>query len=256
MIDSLNNAKHSNAQVPTSMVLQAQGGDTAAATNLVLNMNGHVANWAREIAGKHHVEETTLEGLTALWEAVQTFDPERGASFYTHARRVVRLAMHNVVSNNNDGPTVHERTARRYFALVREANGDIDQAAAMADEGDRNFSTSTFWAAHRALDNTERLDRQATDDEAASAMDEASQRSSVDVEADAINRVITADLLASLTERQAAILERTYGLNGHTEHTDNETAQALGISRPRVVTIRKAALSSLASTNPSLKGMI
>ena len=56
-------------------------------------------------------------------------------------------------------------------------------------------------------------------------------------------------MLDGCTDRERAILERTYGINGQPEQKDADIAATLGISRPRVVTIRKAAISRLAETN-------
>ena len=249
-----------NKQVTNTTVIEAQNGSTDAANEIVLNMKSNVANWARTIAGKYHVEEATLEGTAALWEAVTTFDSTKGASFYTHASRVVRLAIFDMVANNNDGPTVHERTSRRYFALVREANNDINVAARMAAEDDCSMSVDTFWSAHRALDITERFDRTSVNESddvvESAAMSEASQRTTIDVETTALNRVQAEQMLALCSTKESDILVRTYGLNGHEPHTDAETATALGISRPRVVTIRKAALVRIATSNPTNKDTV
>lgn len=244
-----------NNKLTAHTVQQAKDGDTAAAEQIVQNMQRHVQQWATQIAGKHHQDDATLEGMAALWEAVLTYETTHGASFYTHARRVVRLAIFNSVANNNDGPTVHERTSRRYFALMRETDGDATKAAALAESASINLSVETFWAAHRALDNTERFDLDTSDTTAASVMDTASTSASDDVEKQALDNIVAEDMLAQLTNRQATILEYTYGLNGHRESKDNEIAAALGISRPRVVTIRGAALRSLAANNQTLKGM-
>ena len=236
-------------RISNTTISQAQAGDTAAAEAVVNNMQPAVAAWAKQIAGVYATEDATLEGMGALWQAVVTFDSSQGASFYTWARQVVRIAIYDMVANNNDGPSVHERTSRRYFALVKEAGDDIDKAAAMTGGDDTNISTATFWAAHRALDATERLDIEVCDPARHSALDEASQRSTTDVAETATDNVVVSQMLDGCTDRERAILERTYGINGQPEQKDADIAATLGISRPRVVTIRKAAISRLAETN-------
>lgn len=247
--------------ITNEMVAQAKAGNSQAAAAIVTDMAKTIDRWATALCGKHHHDDAVAEGMAALWEAVLTFDPDRGVVFYTHARRMVRLAIQNFVGSNNDGPSVHERTARRYYALMAEAGDDVTKAAAMADDPERNFSSTTFMAAHRALEMTDRLDRYTVDEDGgttSTALDEASMTAvdTVDVEETALNRVVVDALLGECNEREVLILSMTYGIGGHTEMKDQDIADALGISRPRVVTIRKAAQERLAAENTELAGVI
>lgn len=246
--------------VSNETVKAARAGDQDASRTLVKAMEPQVIKLVTSICGQYHREDGKAEAQLALWDAVLTFDPANVTTFNTYAHGKVRLALLAFISTNTPGPTVPERSVKRYTSNLAAANGDPELALKMLEESTlartQTGSPAAFTAAHTALTDPKHIDRLTSEGEEGELEAVELAATDVDVEETALNRVIVGDLLAGLTSKQAAILERTYGLNGHNEHTDNETATALGISRPRVVTIRKAALRSLASTNPSLKGMV
>lgn len=239
--------------VTNQTVAAAKAGHQDAVSHIITAMRPQTTKMVNKLVGQYHREDATSEASLALWEAVVSYNPDSSAAFMTYAHGKIRIALMSFVSTNNPGPTVPERSVKRYQSNMDKAGGDPQKALRMVEAANNVTdvgSPEAFVAAHNALTYPTNINKmthlQNADGEIVS---DDVYDSRVDVSTTATNNVMTASMLASLTPRQANILERTYGLNGYTEQKDNDIATALNISRPRVVTIRKAALAVLATTN-------
>ena len=246
-------------QITNATVAAAAAGDTTAADTIIAAMNPQVTKLVNKTCGQYHREDGMSEAAVAVWESILTFDPDNTAQFMTFAHGNVRRALMSFVSTNTPGPTVPERSAKRYASNMAAAGGDASRALKMLTEStlDRTEtgSPAAFTAAHIALTDTKHVDRLTREGEEGE-LETVEISATIDVETTALNRVQTEQMLALCSTKESDIIVRTYGLNGHEPHTDAETATALGISRPRVVTIRKAALVRIATSNPTNKDTV
>jgi RNA polymerase sigma factor (sigma-70 family) len=226
----------------TEMIDRAKNGDPAAAETIFKYLEPQLAKLAHTMCGKYHIEDAISEARVAVWEALSTFNPDMGANFATHANKKAAMAISAFISGNNDGPTIPGRTARRYHKIMRDVSGDYNAAIKRVRESADSTvdgSEAAFKAAHDALGEVRHFDMQPAEDDAASADAlEAMVPQDHSVEDTALNNALVDLLLADCDEREVLILSMTYGLGDHRQMVDAEIAEAVGISRSRVVSIR------------------
>lgn len=247
-----------NQTISNKTVEEAKAGSDAAANEIFNTVRPMLGKLANRIGGQYEVEEVMSVGREAVWEAVLSFDSSK-ASFITHAYAAARVAMLRFISANNPGPSVPWRTVQRYQHVMELADGDVGKALLLMDESDDSTelgSVDTFLAVHAALSDTHHTDFQVRGSDDDGEPTERELADPVDVEETALNRVVVDALFGECTEREVLILSMTYGIGGHPEMKDQDIADAVGISRPRVVTIRKAAQERLAAANTELAGVI
>jgi RNA polymerase sigma factor (sigma-70 family) len=248
-----------NATVSHAQVAAAKAGNATAAADIISAVEPMIAKLAHTMCGKFHTEDALSEGRLAVYECLSTFDPERGAAFTTHAYQKASMAISEFVSSNTPGPTVPGRTVRRYNAVMEQANGDFDVALALvagASDRTEHGSVAGFMATHTSMQAPKHTDRVVTDGDEGETVAVEIQDGYTDVEEEATNKVVVRDLLAGCSEREVLILSMTYGIGGQTEMKDQDIADTMGISRSRVVTIRKAAQLRLSAENTDLAGVV
>lgn len=244
-----------------AQVAAAKAGDADASTYIFRAMEPVLGKLARKYCGEYHTDDGVATGQMAVWEAVLSFDPERGTQFITHAFYMARVALMDFVSQNNPGPSVPVRTAKRYSVIMDAAAGDLDEALRLvrgtADVTEHG-TAETFLAAHAALTDPKHIDRTRESDEG-DAESEVSADGALTVgshEDAALDSVVVEQLLATCTEDEVLILSTTFGLPGFPFATDAEMAAQLGTSRVSVVRTRARALNRLAHHNPHLEGEV
>lgn len=247
-----------SATITKDHLRAAKAGNSAAAEHIMDAMQLRLAKEANRISGKFHVEDAISAGRVAVWEAIVENDTtDDRAAFETFALFKARNAMVDFVRSNGSGPTVPERTAGRYDLIMRLVEDDYQAGVDLIESSNdpELGSVEAFTAAHNALGHDVKhfdlvRSNDEGEDEGDANMDLADPE--VDVEATALNRVVVEHMLASVTEREAQILCYTYGIGGFPTLKDQEIAELLGISRSRVVNIRKDSLATLAESNTEI----
>ena len=100
------------------LVLLARGGDTAAADVLLARYKDAVRGTAKKyfmLGGDQ--DDVIQEGMIGLFKAVQTFDPQGGASFKTY----MNICVHNQILN-----AIEAATAKKHTPL--NSSGDLSAA--------------------------------------------------------------------------------------------------------------------------------
>lgn len=189
------------------------------------------------------------DGNVGLIEAVDRFDYHRGFKFSTYAVWWIRRAIHRGIEQS--GRTVRlpghlvaalSRIGATRAALFRELGRDptVEEVAARA-----RMSVERVTACLTAGQPTVDLDAPVAEGTPLGALiaDDGSAAPDVALN-EADGRRWLADLLASLTPREQAILEWRFGLRG-AEQTLEQVARRLHLSRERVRQIEKRALERL-----------
>lgn len=132
--------------------------------------------------------------------------------------------------------TIPERTAKRFFGILRRAEGDVEAAAALAPA--YQMSRETFFDCLRAL-RTEALDEPTGPD---AAPRDADAVSLWEPAADAEDRVLVEMAFAAVDELETDICRLAYGFADYDPQPDAEVADRLGLGRATVQRRRTGAL--------------
>jgi len=198
-------------------------------------------------------DDLMQEGLVGLIKAVDRFDPDRGICFSTYAIYWIRQAISRLIVKQEKivrlpvalaekAATVFEAMRNCYLRYERWPS--IAELKAACDLSEQEIKTiSSYYQA------THSLDAAIGDDDDNLELMAKMQQHQFSLPLD---ELIDQDLaqyvdkaVASLPEKQAAILTMRFGLRDHTEMTLQAVADQLHVTRERVRQIQNEALKKL-----------
>lgn len=240
-------------------IAAAKAGDSEATVALLyayahaLNKTvGRFRNAGGANATADHKEELRSLAVTGLYEAIHAFDPE------AHDRLAAIVSQHlwHAVSqlNGTIAFTVPQRTLTRFYSILRKANDNVYEAAALAPKYE--MSRETFFSVLSAVRDVDSYDGlTGADDEHGSATKGGqSAEGSRDIDARPIwdnsaaeeDALLVAAAFDAVDDTEERVCRLAYGFETYGDPVaDAEIGHKLGMTRPTVQRRRSSALGKM-----------
>lgn len=191
------------------------------------------------------LEDVRQSAVMGLLEAIQKFDPA------THDRLAAIAAGHikNAVAahaQDASGFTIPDTSMKRFFRILRDANGDTEAAALLAPS--REMKSETFLAILSAIRNVDGLEAIQDDGvgESTGQGREIQVRSLFgDPAADAEDAVLVDLAFMAVDDLERTVCRLSYGFEDYEPVPDAEVGHRLGLSRPKTQRVRAGALGKM-----------
>jgi RNA polymerase sigma factor (sigma-70 family) len=243
-------------ELDRALVEAAKEGDEHALAEVVHAHLPLIERMARGYAASPHVERLELvqEGVAALLQALDRYDPSRGTPLWAYARPAVQRAMLRLLGELGDAATLPERGLRRLSQLksaeeeLWRERGRMPMRAEVVERSgvDRDRAEQVLSATRLPRSFQEPItaeDGGVIGTIGALVSDPRAQ--------DAYERVLDEveagellPLLSALSERERVVLRARYGLDGEPA-SRRQVARRLGVSESRVRDIERRALAKL-----------
>ena len=232
---------------------RAASGDAAARDKMITHNLRLVVNVAKQYLNRGMpLLDLVEEGNLGMMHALRKFDPERGFRFSTYATWWIRQHIERAIMNQS-------RTIRLPVHVIKELNTILRAKRHLEVDGPREALAEDI--AHllgRSTDDVRRilahnehtvsldapLDIDPMLSVGESIADEGGPSPESTLAAHEIEDLVRT-WLAQLSDKQRAVIERRFGLNGSEPATLEALAAALGVTRERVRQIQLEALAQL-----------
>lgn len=241
-----------------TLITDAQAGDEGA-TLLLLNAYGPalrngVTRFMRRLPveerGADRTEEAQAEALAAFMETLVSHDPEKSPRLAGRISQRLTDAFAEA-ARLDAAMNIPERTLSRFYGILREAEGDLTVARALASsKGMKETTFDDILAVVRETLSLTHEDHEGDEDGDRLLM--APLHSDVRSEYDEVEDAILIDIaFASVDDDEARVVEMAYGFRGTSDYApgepmpDSAIAGAIGGSRATVQRKRGKALGKM-----------
>ncbi|WP_183091389.1 sigma-70 family RNA polymerase sigma factor [Streptomyces radicis] len=243
----------------------AKNNEIEAITAVIRATEDNVINLSRRYARTNGTRDDALSeelaqiGRVAVWEAIKRFQGSGVGSFISYIDRTVKGTLSDA-RKRETRRGVSRSVAADFERALRASGGDPFEAERVATDpevmGDRRMSRETAYAARLSWQGADSLDAVVTDDAdnettlgevlpgALPVPGDLTEPSDRETRHRRAVRERVHATLAQLGEQQRAVLKGTYGIAPmpyYGTQNDEELAQALGVPRARIRSIRARA---------------
>lgn len=253
IFDRSGERRYADVQEERDAIALAKRGDQDATVGL---MYAYAATLRNAVSGSASssdrsdlVEDLRQESVVGLLKAIEAFDPDVHHRLAAIVSQYVADAV-SAAAALTSGFAVPERTLKRFFSILRKAQGNIYDAAALAPQ--HEMTTETFLAVLGSVRNVDSYSaadsgREEGSDDLLSVWDSAAPlvgkaRTDSEIVEDA---VLVKAAFRAVDDLEADVVALAYGFADYDPQPDAETAIRLGLSRPKVQRVRTAALGKM-----------
>lgn len=248
-----------DAATETDLVLRSQDGDEAAQMALV---NAYAPALRNALARHHEAldpEDAEQEVILALLSLIAKHDPSTGRLAGRIAVYLKDALLEATGATNPWG--IPSRTLKRYFAILKKADGDVTEAARIAPENDMATTTFLDLAGILSTDSLDAVTDGGTEGQPASRSVASAAIVGGEEPRDPFEEVLDAELVAmafaAVSHDERTVVRQAYGFEpalvdgvemlpeGHAPLSDSLVAISTGLSRPKVQRTRTAALAKM-----------
>ena len=223
------------------LLRSAQGGDRAAAEELVVRNSGLIWSVARRYFGRGVDPDDLYQlGCLGFLKAVDGFDPDYGTQFSTYA--VPKIAGEIRRFLRDDGTVKVSRSLKERSAMIRAARerlyGAFGQEPTLQQlSRETGLPPEEIAAAETATGTAESIQKRSGEDGLAleDILTDGGMEDSI------VERIALKEAIACLNEREQMVIKLRYfhGL------TQDKTSKILGVSQVQISRIEKKALTAL-----------
>lgn len=248
----------------TELAVRAAAGDTAAKNKIISSNLRFVVNVAKKYQNRGlDLEDLISEGNIGLIMAIERFDVSKGYKFISYAVWWIRQSILKAINEKSRMIRLPANKALEMgqinYEKKRIASSDKSEAEEITEIA-RNLGMTESHVKDMlniskemiSLDNTVSSDSSNT-----TVGDFIEDTSNLSPEDQSIETVLKEDIDSlldnTLTEREAYIIRRRFGLNGYSTVSLKDLGTKLNLSKERVRQIEKKAIGILKSSNRSYR---